>query len=153
MRLTINQREADRHERCRDKIREKRVRGHLLKVSAELHCHHRSGRSARTDDADEQSLEQDKVIAPHIECENKPHRDCTEAMIIYRFYFEGVGMTDKWWNAFRNLSEEEMSIIKPIIESNNFNDLETKTNNLRVLDVLEFYRIKREDAEKVMKSK
>lgn len=76
-----------------------------------------------------------------------------EAMIIYRFYFEGVGMTDKWWNAFRNLSEEEMSIIKPIIESNNFNDLETKTNNLRVLDVLEFYRIKREDAEKVMKSK
>ena len=78
MRLTINQREADRHERRRDKIREKRVGGHLLKVSAELHCYHRSGRSARTDDADEQSLEQDKVIAPHIECENKSHSNCNE---------------------------------------------------------------------------
>lgn len=76
-----------------------------------------------------------------------------EAMIIYRFYFEGIGMTDKWWNAFCSLSEEEMSIIKPIIESNDFNDIETKTNNLHVLDVLEFYRIKRDDAEKAIKAK
>ena len=76
-----------------------------------------------------------------------------EAMIIYRFYFEGIGMTDKWWNAFCDLSEEELSIIKPIIESNNFNDIETMTDNLRILDVLEFYRIKRDDAEKAMKSK
>jgi len=74
-----------------------------------------------------------------------------EAMIIYRFYFEGIGTTDKWWNAFCNLSEEELSIIKPIIESNNFNNIETITDNLRILDVLEFYRIKRDDAEKAMK--
>lgn len=76
-----------------------------------------------------------------------------EAMIIYRFYFEGIGMTDKWWNAFNDLSEEELSIIKPIIESNNFNDIEAMTDNLRVLDVLEFYRIKRDDAERAMKTK
>ena len=40
-----------------------------------------------------------------------------EAMVIYRFYFEGIGMTDKWWNKFSSLSDEKKAIIKPIIES------------------------------------
>lgn len=30
-----------------------------------------------------------------------------EAMIIYRFYFENIGMTDKWWDKFSLLSEEK----------------------------------------------
>ena len=39
-----------------------------------------------------------------------------EAMIIYRFFFEGIGLTDEWWAAFSGLTDDEMEIAKPIIE-------------------------------------
>ena len=74
-----------------------------------------------------------------------------EAMIIYRFYFEGIGMTDKWWNKFSSLSDEKKAIIKPIIESNDFTDYEKTIKDAEMLEVLSFYRIKREDAEKEIK--
>ena len=73
-----------------------------------------------------------------------------EAMIIYRFYFEGIGMTDKWWNDFKSLTEEEMGIIKPIIEHNDFTDIAGQTDNVNVLRVLQYYCITREDAENAM---
>lgn len=75
-----------------------------------------------------------------------------EAMIIYRLYFERSGLTDKWRNAYHQLNEEELSIINPIIESNNFRDIESKTANKNVLEVLEYYMVTREDAEKELKS-
>lgn len=74
-----------------------------------------------------------------------------EAMIIYRFYFEGVGMTDKWWNDYTSLTEEEKNIINPIIENNDFHDLKNKTDNKNVLSVLQYYTITRDDAEKAIK--
>ncbi|MBR6509649.1 MAG: hypothetical protein IKT38_03490 [Clostridia bacterium] len=74
-----------------------------------------------------------------------------EAMIIYRFYFEEIGLTQEWWNAYSALSDEEKSIINPIIEQNDFHDIESKTKNKNVLKVLQYYTIKREDAEKVLK--
>ena len=73
-----------------------------------------------------------------------------ESMIIYRFYFEGIGMTEKWWSDFNSLTEKEMQIIKPIIEHNDFNDVEGQTSNTNVLRVLQYYRITREDAEQAM---
>lgn len=73
-----------------------------------------------------------------------------EAMIIYRFYFEGIGMTEKWWNDFNSLTEEEMRIIKPIIERNDFSDIGNQTDNVNVLRVLQYYCITREDAERAM---
>lgn len=73
-----------------------------------------------------------------------------EAMIIYRFYFEGIGMTEKWWNDFNSLTEEEMRIIKPIIEHNDFSDIGSQTDNANVLRVLQYYCITREDAERAM---
>lgn len=76
-----------------------------------------------------------------------------EAMIIYRFYFEGIGMTEKWWNDFNSLTEDEMQIIKPIIEHNDFSDIESKANSANVLRVLQYYRITREDAEQAMAPK
>ena len=76
-----------------------------------------------------------------------------EAMIIYRFYFEEIGLTDKWWEEYSNLSDTEKAIINPIIEQNEFHDLESKTTNKNVLHVLQYYTISREDAEKVLKSK
>lgn len=73
-----------------------------------------------------------------------------EAMIIYRFYFEGIGLTDEWWNSFQSLTEAQLAIAKPIIESNDFSDYESLTEDIAILNVLSYYRIKREDAERAM---
>lgn len=47
-----------------------------------------------------------------------------EAMIIYRFYFEGTGLTDEWRNSFKGLTDAQLATAKPIIKSN---DLIRKT--------------------------
>ena len=70
-------------------------------------------------------------------------------MIIYRFYFEGIGMTEKWWKDFNSLTEKEMRVIRPIIERNDFSNIERQTDNANVLRVLQYYCITREDAEQV----
>ena len=74
-----------------------------------------------------------------------------EAMIIYRFYFEGIGMTDKWWSEYSQLTDDEKGIINPIIEANDFSNIEDQTDNPSVLNVLQYYRITREEAEREMK--
>ena len=73
-----------------------------------------------------------------------------EAMIIYRFYFERIGLTEEWWNCFQNLTDAQLEIAKPIIESNDFSDYEMLTDDIEILNVLSYYRIKREDAEEAM---
>ena len=71
-----------------------------------------------------------------------------EEMIIYRFYFEEIGMTDEWWQAFTSLTEEELQIVKPIIEHNDFNNIEEKTDNPNILRVLGYYCITKEETER-----
>ena len=71
-----------------------------------------------------------------------------EEMIIYRFYFEEIGMTDEWWQAFTSLTEEELRIVKLIIEHNDFNNIEEKTDNPNILRVLEYYCITKEETER-----
>ncbi|WP_027296439.1 hypothetical protein [Robinsoniella sp. KNHs210] len=68
-----------------------------------------------------------------------------EAMIIYRFYFEANGIVDEWWNCFQSLSLEQLADAKEIIESNNFSDFEDKVNDKDILQLLEYYRIKKKD--------
>lgn len=75
-----------------------------------------------------------------------------EAMIIYRFFFEGIGLTDQWWAAFSALSDEEMDIARPIIEKNVFTDIQDETDNDNVLNVLRYYCITRDDAERMMEN-
>lgn len=75
-----------------------------------------------------------------------------EAMIIYRFFFEGIGLTDEWWVAFSGLTDDEMEIVKPIIEKNVFTDIQSKTNNNNVLNVLRYYCITRDDVERMMEN-
>lgn len=75
-----------------------------------------------------------------------------EAMIVYRYYFEGIGLTDEWWKQFKSLSEEQLNIAKPIIESNDFSDYEEHVDDSDILKLLEYYRITREEAEKAMKN-
>jgi hypothetical protein len=73
-----------------------------------------------------------------------------EAMIIYRFFYEGNGLTDEWYDAFISLSPEKLSIIKPIIHINVFSDIDDLTSDPEILKVLQYYTIHREDAEKVL---
>ena len=75
-----------------------------------------------------------------------------ETMIIYRFYFEGIGVTDRWWNDFQNLSPAQRTIINPIVHNNDFSKIEDLTNDSNILEVLAYYKIRREDAEKEMKA-
>lgn len=74
-----------------------------------------------------------------------------EAMIIYRFYFEELGMTDRWWYDFTSLTPEEERQIKPIIERNVFTNIDEMDLLPAVRKVLEYYRITRDDAERWMK--
>lgn len=76
-----------------------------------------------------------------------------EPMIIYRFFFEKIGLTDRWWYAFTALSETDMAEAKSIIEKNDFSNIQSQTENPNVLEVLKFYLITREDAEQMMKLK
>ena len=75
-----------------------------------------------------------------------------EAMIIYRFYFEEIGMTDQWWSDFNSLTVEEMAQIKPIIERNNFSNIDDLDVLPNVRKVLNYYRITRDEAEQWIKT-
>lgn len=76
-----------------------------------------------------------------------------EAMIIYRFYFEGIGLTDEWWKAFSSLSKKELEIAKPIIEKNDFSDIYHATKSKKIQKVLSYYLITRDDAERSLKDR
>ena len=76
-----------------------------------------------------------------------------EAMIIYRFYFEEIGLTDEWWKHYSALTENQKDMIKPIIYSNIFDDYEEIIVDKECLKVLSYYRMRREDAENVIKEK
>ena len=73
-----------------------------------------------------------------------------EAMIIYRLYFERIGLTDEWWQAYCELTEDELSIVKPIIENNDFSMIDSFSNNSRIKNVIRYYKITRNDAEAQM---
>jgi len=73
-----------------------------------------------------------------------------EAMIVYRLHFEENGLVDEWWEAFSRLPKEKLKTITLIIHENDFNNIETQTLDREILDVLYYYTIRREDAEKVI---
>ena len=76
-----------------------------------------------------------------------------EAMIIYRFYFEEIGLTDEWWNHYVSLTDTQKALIDPIIWSNNFDEYEDTITDIQCLKVLSYYKIKREDAEVIIKKR
>ena len=75
-----------------------------------------------------------------------------EVFIIYRKLFEDdLCITKKWRYAY-NLIRQNKKLwlqVKIIIEENNFNNLERKTNNKNILDFLQFYKITRDDVNSV----
>lgn len=76
-----------------------------------------------------------------------------EAMIVYRMYYEKNGITDKWWDAFSKLKSDKLEFVKKIIHDNDFSDIYSLTSDKEILNVLEYYKISRDDAEKVIKAK
>ncbi len=70
-----------------------------------------------------------------------------ETFIVYRKVFETLGYTQQWYESFKNLSVLELIEAKQIIDSNKFNDIASKTNNRKILNLLSFYLIKREDVQ------
>ncbi len=70
-----------------------------------------------------------------------------EAMIVYRFYYEKIGITDKWWDDFTSLNTEKSEKIKGFIHCNDFSDITSLAADKEILNVLKYYTIKRDDAE------
>jgi len=68
-----------------------------------------------------------------------------EEYIIYRYFFEGNGLTDEWRENYRSLDAEERKIAEEIIRSNDFEDCAAKTQSPRILALLKHYNIKREN--------
>jgi hypothetical protein len=71
-----------------------------------------------------------------------------ETLIIHRFHFKDNGMTEAWWDAFSSLSMSEAKLVKNIIISNNFTNLNIDSYNTKVAQVLSFYQIQRNSVEK-----
>ena len=70
-----------------------------------------------------------------------------EPYILYRFYCEEIGYTQKWWKELTSLTEDEMLEAKQIIETNDFSDIKSLTKNNRIKKVLEHCTVTREDIE------
>ncbi|MCD4818489.1 MAG: hypothetical protein K8S23_07335, partial [Candidatus Cloacimonetes bacterium] len=71
-----------------------------------------------------------------------------ETFILFRYFFQDLGYTDKWWNDFNNLSEIEKKEIKKIIHNNNFKNIYELSSNENILKVLNYYTITREELKK-----
>ena len=63
-----------------------------------------------------------------------------ETFIIFRLFFEHLGYTDAWRKAYQGLSAAEIDEIKPLIFRNDFNHIEELTGNIKLLNVLKYYK-------------
>ena len=62
-----------------------------------------------------------------------------EDYIIHRRDHEGDGSTDEWWRSYSDLSSFEKQQLLSIVESNDFNDIDSTHMSTRVLRVLDHY--------------
>ena len=86
-----------------------------------------------------------------------------ETMIIYRYKYDKVkreqyyklkgeevhykdecDLTNEWWQKFNALTDEQSTILKAIVSNNRFTEKDYNTNDPAVLEVLEYYEVKRE---------
>ena len=68
-----------------------------------------------------------------------------ETFILFRFFFEHLGYTQKWRELMNQLSFQEREELYPIIFKNNFNHIEDLTTNPKFLHILQYYRDYRKD--------
>lgn len=68
-----------------------------------------------------------------------------EPYILYRFFFESIGLTDQWREEFNQLSPTNKEIALNVIYDNDFNDVKSLTKNRQVLQFLKHYVNYRKD--------
>ena len=68
-----------------------------------------------------------------------------ETFLLFRFFFEHLGYTQKWREAMSELTDEERKELYPIIFKNDFNHIEEITDNSKFLEILKFYKNYRGD--------
>jgi hypothetical protein len=66
-----------------------------------------------------------------------------ETYIIYRKVFEELGYTQEWKSIFTTLQPSELAEAKSIIEKNDFSNIDTKTKNPKIVQLLQHYTITR----------
>jgi len=64
----------------------------------------------------------------------------------YSEHFEGeCDLANEWWKNFKSLDESRLKILKAIVSENNFSDdVCNNVNDPKIIDLLKYYRIKRE---------
>lgn len=67
-----------------------------------------------------------------------------ETYIVYRSFFEEIGITNEWRKVFYSLDEDEKECAFEVILSNDFKNYEQKTNNPKVLELLNHYTVRRD---------
>lgn len=68
-----------------------------------------------------------------------------ETFLLFRFFFEDLGYTQKWREAMAELSDEEREELLPIIYRNEFNHIENLTDNAKFRKILTYYKDYRKD--------
>ena len=68
-----------------------------------------------------------------------------ETFILFRFFFEHLGYTQKWREEISKLSEDERKELFPIIFRNDFNDINSLTENEKFRHILSYYKNYRGD--------
>jgi hypothetical protein len=69
-----------------------------------------------------------------------------ETYILYRYFFQDRGYTDKWWNEFIRFKQTDKKIIKKIVHTNEFKDIPRHTGNSSIIKFInKHYLISRED--------
>lgn len=71
-----------------------------------------------------------------------------ETYILYRFVFKKRGDTEKWWEEFNQLDEDELIEAKGIIENNKFVDINSLTKNPKIQSLLKHYTVNWNDVTK-----
>jgi len=64
----------------------------------------------------------------------------------YGRYIDGENdLANEWWNKFCSLSQEKQEVLKKLVEQNQFNNINTLTNDIKILEILKYYTISREE--------
>ena len=63
-----------------------------------------------------------------------------ETFLLYRFFFEYIGYTQAWREDMKKLSPQEFEEIKTLIFQNDFNDIESLTDNSKFRHILAYYK-------------
>ena len=83
--VVVDEREYYGYGKHRDDVREEDVAGHRLQVTTQLARHDGCSTGAGADDARQDALHQDQVLALHVKAEDKCHQQCDQCHLEHRY--------------------------------------------------------------------